>query len=79
MTTTTSCNGYDCDPATKLCKTSCTSDTDCLTTFYCDSTGHCAAQKAKGTMCDNSACYMSMACNQCLTDQPCNSGSGKCP
>jgi hypothetical protein len=79
VTMTTSCGGYACDGTTKLCKIACAADTDCLTTFYCDSTGHCAAEKAKMDTCANADCFGGVACNECLTDQPCNQGSGKCP
>ena len=79
VTTTSSCGGYACDPMTNMCRLTCAADTDCLTTFYCDSTGHCAAEKAKMDMCANADCFGGVACNECLTDQPCNQGSGRCP
>ena len=80
MPTTTSCAGYACDGTTNLCKITCTGDADCLSTFYCDSTGHCAAEtKMKGDTCDNTVCYMMGSCRQCLTDNACSTGPGKCP
>ena len=76
--TTSSCNGYACDSATNLCKTACTGDADCLSTFYCDNTGHCAAEtKTKNQACNNSACYQGLPCRQCQIDKVCSAGT--CP
>jgi hypothetical protein len=77
--TTTSCNGYACDSGTNLCKVACTGDTDCLSGFYCDNTGHCMGQKTSMAPCALADCYMSKACNECLTDQACPIPPGKCP
>jgi hypothetical protein len=61
-----------------LCKTACTGDADCLSTFYCDNTGHCAAEtKTKNQACNNSACYQGLPCRQCQIDKVCSAGT--CP
>jgi len=76
---TTSCGTYLCDPASKLCRSACAADTDCLTGNYCDNTGHCVAETLKkGDTCDDTVCKVA-GCRQCQTDNACGIPPGKCP
>jgi hypothetical protein len=74
----TSCNGYDCDGTTKLCKNACTSDTDCYSGFYCNVAGACTTEIASGSACDTANCYPATTCKQCQGDKTCP-GSNTCP
>ncbi len=50
---TVSCNGFQCDAASLGCRTTCSSDADCLGTHYCQPgpPGLCAPRKADGLAC----------------------------
>jgi hypothetical protein len=69
-----SCSPYLCGGAA-ACPTTCTVDTNCASGFYCDSTGHCAAQKAQGGACNYAAdCIGGVTCRECNTAGKCVDG-----
>ncbi|MFI5297638.1 MAG: hypothetical protein ACHREM_06020 [Polyangiales bacterium] len=63
--TTKACTPFACNAAGTGCATTCTSDTDCGTTGYCDS-GTCAPKVARGNPCT--------ASNQCVAGSSCADG-----
>jgi hypothetical protein len=79
-----SCSAYSCPtgedggmPST-ACRTSCTAESDCLPTHYCDN-GTCKPKLANGTACQSVAQCQSGHCvsNVCCNDE-CNVTGGSC-
>jgi hypothetical protein len=56
--TTSSCNEYQCDTTNKVCKTTCTADADCATSYFCI----------------NNLCTKKPLGNTCAAAGECNSG-----
>ncbi|MCU0695961.1 MAG: hypothetical protein MUC96_05480 [Myxococcaceae bacterium] len=61
-----SCNGYQCNAASSACRTTCSSDTDCMSTHYCSSNNSCLPKLADGQTCT--------ASNQCVSSNGCVTG-----
>ena len=84
------CGNYVCDGANVPCPSTCTSDAGCSTGYYCNTAGHCAAQKAQGATCDltqggadchtgNGSCRVCGSTGGCVDGYCCNSAcSGAC-
>src|SRR5207237_1417715 len=59
------CSPYLCNGQTPACtQMNCFGDDFCAAGFFCDSTGHCAAQKTGGAACGGGACLKS-GCREC--------------
>ena len=77
--TVTSCNGYQCDSGTNLCKTTCAGDTDCLTELSIATLPATARRTRRAwPPCDATCdCYMINSCNECTGNKACPP-SNKC-
>jgi len=63
------CGAYVCNGSATACPTTCGSDADCASGYYCGAGGTCVAQKAKGLTCNQTAgadCKSS-GCRVCST------------
>ncbi|MDY0000802.1 MAG: MopE-related protein [Polyangia bacterium] len=84
---TTSCGAYQCNDAGTGCRTSCTSDLHCTSSYYCNA-GTCSAKLSLGSVCTggnqctSNNCVDGRCCNNACTEtcKACNvSGSlGTC-
>jgi len=62
------CTSYACDGASSVCATSCTSDAQCGSGYYCNAAGACVGQKTQGAACNlASDCKVSGTCRACAT------------
>jgi MYXO-CTERM domain-containing protein len=83
------CPGQPCIGASADCEVICTTDTECVNGFYCDSAGKCKAQKSQGMACDPKAGLgcLEAGCRICSTnncvdnvccDTPCAGACDEC-
>ncbi|MCG3172124.1 MAG: hypothetical protein GMKNLPBB_00269 [Myxococcota bacterium] len=72
---TTSCAPYKCTgaPGSAACANTCVSDTDCVSTHYCDGANTCQPKKAQGMACaGDSQCGSNFCADGFCCDTACN-------
>jgi hypothetical protein len=77
-----SCSPYVCNGVSVSCPTSCSGDSSCIITDYCNSANQCAAKLPSGStcsasdQCQSAACVNTICCNAaCTAGQVCNAGT----
>ncbi|MCC6217547.1 MAG: hypothetical protein IT376_22000 [Polyangiaceae bacterium] len=68
-----SCGGFACTGSSGACPTSCTTDAQCTSGYFCASGGTCQLRRAQGTYCNTAAggdCATA-GCGECLAGLTC--------